>query len=283
MERTTYLSLLFLLLVVVIEIWVFCMETNRRVKALRVHVFTVLELLVWALVWYIWKRVTYIFKSGNALSVSSVVRATFFLLLGFAQACIVVGFIFVNREPAYVTKISSNCLGVVILLGTCLGIMDIISFFVRVVVCRGSERKKDVSLKTEIKWRTLLAFVAAVGLSFAGLVGISRFTVEKLKIPIQGLHPRLNGTTIVQLSDVHLGGFNGRSALQRIVSEVNQLDADIVVITGDLVDEDVAYMREMVEPLGDIKSKHGMFFATGVCYHFVFSNLRVPATHKLDQ
>ena len=272
MERTTYLSLLFLLLVAAVEVWVFTTESNRRVKALKIHFIALQELITFLIVWYIWKRVTYLFKSGNAFSLSSVVRAAFALLLGFAQAGLVVAFVFVGQEPAYVTSISSTCLGVVIFIFTCLVIVDVPSYVVRTVFFRGSLEATTL-VRTEIKWRTLLAFVGAVGLTFAGVIGMSRFTVERLTIPIQGLNPRLNGTTIVQLSDIHLGGVSGRSALQRIVGEVNQLEADIVVITGDLVDSGVESLRAAVEPVKNIKSKYGVFFATGkisaVLFHVI--------------
>ena len=108
-----------------------------------------------------------------------------------------------------------------------------------------------------------MALVVAVGLSFAGLLGVAQFTVERLDIPVKGLNARLNGTTIVQLSDIHLGGYTGRSTLQRIVNRVNQLHPDIVVITGDLVDGAVVYMREIVKPLNGLKAKHGVYFSTG--------------------
>ncbi len=83
-------------------------------------------------------------------------------------------------------------------------------------------------------------------------------------MPIKGLHPKFNGTTIVQISDIHLGPFNGRSKLKNVIEEVNKLDGDIVVITGDLVDSNVAALREAVVPLKDIKAKYGVFYITGI-------------------
>lgn len=265
MGRTAYLSLLFLLLVVAVEVWVFTMETNRRVKALRIHFFTIQELVTFLVVWYVWKRVAYIFKSGNGFSFNSLIKIVFFVLLGFAQICIVVGLLFVGQEPAYISSISNTCLGVVIFLFSSLVAVDCLSFIVRKIFCRGSQWQDKTTVKTEIQLRSLLAFIAAVIFTFTGLVGMSRFTVERVTVPIKGLDPHLNGTTLVQLSDLHLGGFSGRSVLQHIVKEVNQLDSDVVVITGDLVDDSVESLREAVQPLRTIRSKRGVYFCTGTC------------------
>ena len=231
-----------------------------------IHVFAVQELAVSAAVWYIWKRITYTFKSGNAFSVNTAVRVGCSLILGFSQAAIVVGLVFVGREPVYVTRISNTCLGIVVFVGTSLLMTDIVAFsFRKIFSCTSSKfTGEGLSVKTETKWRTLVALALAVGLSFAGVVGVSQLCIEKLTVPIRGLNPGLNGTTIVQLSDVHLGGYIGRSTMQHIVDDVNRLDADVVVITGDLVDGAVEYLKEVVEPLRDLKTKHGVFFVTGV-------------------
>jgi predicted MPP superfamily phosphohydrolase len=128
-----------------------------------------------------------------------------------------------------------------------------------------SQRRRGRRLeRSEARWRFLVALVAAIGLSFAGLLGVAQFTVERLNIPIRGLDRALNGTTVVQLSDIHLGGYSGRSTLQRIVDETNKLNPDLVVITGDLVDGAVVFLREIVHPLHGLRGKHGVFFATGM-------------------
>ena len=249
----------------------FYMETNRRVRALRLHVLTLQELTVTAAVWYTWKRIKYIFKSGNALSVNTIVKGVFFIHLGFSQAAIVLGLIFIGPEPLHVTHISKMCLGVTIFIALSILMVDLVWYCIRKVFCGRSEGSNAVPVKSEVRWRTLVALAAAAILTFAGVIGVSQLTVEKISIPIHGLRPRLNGTTIVQLSDIHLGPYNGRSALQSIVHRVNSLDPDIVVITGDLVDGAVVYMREIVQPLKGLKSKHGVFFATGEYNVYSFS------------
>jgi hypothetical protein len=51
--------------------------------------------------------------------------------------------------------------------------------------------------------------------------------------------------------------------LSRILARINDLQPDMVAITGDLVDESVSHMEEMRVPLSRIKSRHGVFAVTG--------------------
>lgn len=115
-----------------------------------------------------------------------------------------------------------------------------------------------------------------VGLARAGLVGLTGFvmvvgyrearrlarTVE-VDIPIEGLPAALSGLRIVQLTDIHVGPTIRRAYLQAIVDRVNELDADLVAITGDLIDGSVAVRGADVAPLSGLRSRHGTFFCTG--------------------
>jgi predicted MPP superfamily phosphohydrolase len=87
--------------------------------------------------------------------------------------------------------------------------------------------------------------------------------VKAVEVPVPGLDPALDGFRIVQLSDVHLGETLGRDFAQGLVDQVNGLDADAVVITGDLVDGSVARLADDVAPLAALTSRHGTFFVTG--------------------
>ena len=87
--------------------------------------------------------------------------------------------------------------------------------------------------------------------------------VVKVDVPIANLPAALQGFRIAQISDIHLGPTIKGPYLQRIVARVNSLDADLVAITGDLVDGSVAELRDDVLPLVDLTSTHGSFFVTG--------------------
>lgn len=88
-------------------------------------------------------------------------------------------------------------------------------------------------------------------------------TVVQVDVPIANLPDALHGFTVAQISDVHIGPTIKRHYLQRIVDRVNHLGADMVAITGDLVDGSVHELRDHVAPLAGLQSTHGTFFVTG--------------------
>jgi uncharacterized protein len=119
--------------------------------------------------------------------------------------------------------------------------------------------------------RTFFARAAGLAAStVAGTTGVvaaasalSSVAVKRVSVPLRALPESAAGYRIVQLTDVHIGPMLGRAWLDEIVRNVNALLPDIVVITGDLVDGSVSELREHVQPLAALKSKHGVFFVTG--------------------
>ena len=87
--------------------------------------------------------------------------------------------------------------------------------------------------------------------------------IVRVDVPIKGLPAALHGFSVAQITDVHVGPTIRRSYLSRIVSRVNSLDADMVAITGDLVDGRVHELAAHVAPLAELSSRHGTYFVTG--------------------
>ena len=116
-------------------------------------------------------------------------------------------------------------------------------------------------------WRTTSALVVPVLATFITAVGYfnARRTarVRRVDIPISHLPSQLQGFTIAQLSDIHVGPTIRVRYIERIVNAVNRLGADMVAITGDLVDGSVAELRTHIAPLGRLKTRHGTYVATG--------------------
>ena len=87
--------------------------------------------------------------------------------------------------------------------------------------------------------------------------------IVEVDVPIAGLPAALHGFTIAQISDIHVGPTIKRAYLGRIVEAVNRLGADMVAVTGDLVDGSVRELSAHVAPLAELQSRHGTFFVTG--------------------
>ncbi|MDQ6639988.1 MAG: metallophosphoesterase, partial [Pseudomonadota bacterium] len=111
------------------------------------------------------------------------------------------------------------------------------------------------------------ARAAAIGAALVTLWGFANARrtarVVRVDVPIAGLAAPLDGFTIAQVSDVHVGPTIKRPFVEAIVATVNRLDVDLVAVTGDLVDGSVRDLAEHVAPLAGLRSKEGSFFVTG--------------------
>jgi uncharacterized protein len=104
----------------------------------------------------------------------------------------------------------------------------------------------------------------ALAVTLLGFLNARRTAaVVRVDVPIKGLPAALHGFTVAQISDVHVGPTIRHQYLRRIVSRVNALGADVVAITGDLVDGQVSELARHVAPLAELQSRHGTFFVTG--------------------
>lgn len=110
------------------------------------------------------------------------------------------------------------------------------------------------------EWVPLLALLVTL----LGFLNARRTAaVVRVDVPIRDLPAALHGFTVAQISDVHVGPTIRLAYLQRIVRRVNALGADVVAITGDLVDGKVGELARHVAPLAELQSRHGTFFVTG--------------------
>ncbi|MBB1624749.1 metallophosphoesterase [Achromobacter sp. UMC71] len=108
--------------------------------------------------------------------------------------------------------------------------------------------------------------VAALALA-ATLVGFynarRRAQVVTVDVPIAGLPADLDGFTIVQISDIHVGPTIKKRYVQAIVDAVNQQAADVIAITGDVVDGSVEQLAAQASPLGQLRAPFGVYLVTG--------------------
>src|SRR5918993_990171 len=132
------------------------------------------------------------------------------------------------------------------------------------IIWIGSQLGLALPVSTFAVWSALVVPAAATLMTLWGLVNARRTArVVKVDVPIVNLPASLDGFTIAQISDIHVGQTIKGDYLQSIVGAVNSLQPDMVAVTGDLVDGSVAQLRAHVEPLRDLTSRHGTYFVTG--------------------
>jgi predicted MPP superfamily phosphohydrolase len=105
----------------------------------------------------------------------------------------------------------------------------------------------------------LAVFVTLVGLAGAR----RRARIVSVDVPLQNLPPELHGFSIAQISDVHVGSQIKQKYVDAIVDAVNGLDADLIAVTGDLVDGSVRDLSRHVAPLGRLSARYGTYLVTG--------------------
>ncbi len=87
--------------------------------------------------------------------------------------------------------------------------------------------------------------------------------VVRVDVPIANLPAALDGFRVVQISDLHVSAMIRRPEVERIVALANAQQADLVALTGDMMDGSVAALRDDMAPIADLLSRHGTFFVTG--------------------
>lgn len=100
--------------------------------------------------------------------------------------------------------------------------------------------------------------------TLVGFVGARRNArVVTVDVPLQDLPKALHGFSIAQISDIHVGPTIKRRYLDAIVDRVNGLHADLIAVTGDLVDGSVQQLSAHTAPLARLVARHGTYFVTG--------------------
>ena len=90
-----------------------------------------------------------------------------------------------------------------------------------------------------------------------------RLRVIPVDVPIADLPAAFDGLRIAQITDLHAGMTIGRELVERVAAATEALGADLIAVTGDLIDGPVADLRDAVAPLARLRAPYGVFFCSG--------------------
>ncbi len=87
--------------------------------------------------------------------------------------------------------------------------------------------------------------------------------ISKYELEVHYLPPAMDGLKIVQLSDIHYMPEDDERHLTSIVEKVNEINPDLIMLTGDYVSKDASVIDPMLVVLSKLKSKHGILACMG--------------------
>lgn len=116
-------------------------------------------------------------------------------------------------------------------------------------------------------------FISALGIGLAGLLSLAvtdgiifgkyRHRARRIKLKLKNLPEAFKGYRIVQISDIHSGSFAHPEKLQSAIDLINQQKPDLVLFTGDMVNNYAEEFEPFVDLFAQIKAKDGKFSVLG--------------------
>lgn len=92
---------------------------------------------------------------------------------------------------------------------------------------------------------------------------LHEFRIRPIRVALPSLPSELDGLRIALVSDLHIGTFTNGRTVKRIVDETSRLDADLVLLPGDLINNALADLSDALDAVSNIQSRHGAYLCVG--------------------
>lgn len=122
-------------------------------------------------------------------------------------------------------------------------------------------------MKKFIRFLFILLLVILLILIYGRYEGTSGLITKEYKIDTSDIDNSFDGLKIVQFSDLHYLRVVNKDMVKKIVNEINLINPDIVIFTGDLIDKDFnptdSEENDLITLLSSINSKYGKYAIIG--------------------
>src|SRR5213082_1880465 len=109
----------------------------------------------------------------------------------------------------------------------------------------------------------MLPPVFTFSLTGIAMAQLNNIRVRRFVLPIAAQPKELDGITIAQVSDMHVGRFTNGEVLQKMVRMVNEMRADLVLLTGDLINDALADLDTGLELTRALEARFGLAIIEG--------------------
>ncbi len=127
----------------------------------------------------------------------------------------------------------------------------------------GIQDDNAISRSVFVSWLGLAAGGGIFGLLLQGFSNKYNYQVRRVPLQFSNLPAAFRGLKIVQLSDIHSGSFNNKIAVQRGIETVLNLKPDLILFTGDLVNNKSDEMADFMDVFNMLKAPLGVYSVLG--------------------
>src|SRR5450432_2776136 len=134
------------------------------------------------------------------------------------------------------------------------------------------------------------AFLSWLGIGIGGTLisslvyGFSNkynYQIRRVPLNFSNLPSAFKGLKIVQISDIHSGSFDNKKAVEKGVQEILDLKPDLILFTGDLINDRATEMMDYVDTFSRLKAPMGIFSTLG--NHDYGDYVKWPSPEARDQ
>ncbi|WP_184551010.1 metallophosphoesterase [Mucilaginibacter sp. FT3.2] len=109
----------------------------------------------------------------------------------------------------------------------------------------------------------IIAAIPFVGLIYGMTGGRHRYKVHHVNPEFTDLPEAFDGFTITQLSDIHAGSFTSKKGVEKGIALVNKQQSDLILFTGDLVNNEASEMEPWIPTFAQLKAPFGKYSVLG--------------------
>ncbi|MFD2567344.1 metallophosphoesterase [Pseudotenacibaculum haliotis] len=158
------------------------------------------------------------------------------------------------------TAIIPKILILVILFGE-----DVVRWVQKLISWAGSQPTKPIAGRRKFISQLALIVAAIPFTSFLyGIIqGRYNYKVLKYQLSFKDLPDAFDGFTITQISDIHSGSFTNKEKIQYGVNMINDQQSDMILFTGDIVNNKAVEMDNWIEMFGNLNAPYGKYSVLG--------------------
>ena len=126
-----------------------------------------------------------------------------------------------------------------------------------------SQEGEKIPRSLFLSWAGMLAGGGLFGSLLYGFGNKYKYQFRKVTFSFENLPASFKGMKIVQLSDIHCGSFNNKAAVIKGVEKIIELNPDLILFTGDLVNNIAEEMKDYMDVFIRLKAPMGVYSIFG--------------------